>query len=200
MRNKLINEEYKTWKKHAVYLYDVMLTKALSWPTLTLQWFPDKRSPPGEGYDVHRLLLGTHTNNLPDHANYLQIAHVNIPNFKPDPKDYNEDRGEIGGYGTSKRPKVEMKFDVVQRMDHPGEVNKARYMPQNPDLIATLCNDGRALVYDRTKHPSQPTGTVNPQIELVGHTEDGFGLNWSPHHEGKLATATADKTVKIWYE
>jgi histone-binding protein RBBP4 len=31
-------------KKNAPYLYDVVITHALDWPTLTCQWFPDKES------------------------------------------------------------------------------------------------------------------------------------------------------------
>ena len=38
---KLINEEYKTWKKNAPFLYDLMLSTALEWPTLSTQWLPD---------------------------------------------------------------------------------------------------------------------------------------------------------------
>lgn len=38
---KNINEEYKIWKKNAPYLYDLVVTHALEWPTLTAQWFPD---------------------------------------------------------------------------------------------------------------------------------------------------------------
>lgn len=38
---KTINEEYKIWKKNAPYLYDLVVTHALEWPTLTVQWFPD---------------------------------------------------------------------------------------------------------------------------------------------------------------
>ena len=44
MEEKIINEEYKTWKKNAPFLYDVMLSTALEWPTLTTQWLPDKQS------------------------------------------------------------------------------------------------------------------------------------------------------------
>jgi histone-binding protein RBBP4 len=40
---KIINEEYKTWKKNAPFLYDMILSTALDWPTLTTQWFPDKQ-------------------------------------------------------------------------------------------------------------------------------------------------------------
>ena len=36
-----INEEYKAWKKNSPFLYETLITHALDWPTLTLQWFPD---------------------------------------------------------------------------------------------------------------------------------------------------------------
>ena len=39
---KLINEEYKIWKKNSPFLYDLVLTHALEWPTLTVEWFPDQ--------------------------------------------------------------------------------------------------------------------------------------------------------------
>jgi hypothetical protein len=38
---KLINEEYKMWKKNSPFLYDLVITHALEWPSLTCQWFPD---------------------------------------------------------------------------------------------------------------------------------------------------------------
>ena len=43
IEEKTIKEEYKTWKKNAPYLYDMILSSALDWPTLTVQWFPDKQ-------------------------------------------------------------------------------------------------------------------------------------------------------------
>ena len=43
MDEKIINEEYKTWKKNSPFLYDLMLSNALEWPTLTTQWLPDKQ-------------------------------------------------------------------------------------------------------------------------------------------------------------
>ena len=119
----------------------------------------------------------------------------------PDAGDYDEEREEIGGYGggaSKKTPAMEVKFNIVQKIDHKGEVNKARYQPQNANIIATMCTDGRVMIWDRTKHPSIPNGQVNPQIELLGHTKEGFGLSWSPHEIGHLATGSEDKTVRLW--
>ena len=44
VENKLINEEYKIWKKNSVFLYDMLYGRALEWPTLTTQWLPDKKA------------------------------------------------------------------------------------------------------------------------------------------------------------
>lgn len=113
-------------------------------------------------------------------------------------EDYDADREEIGGYGGNKKPHGEIKFTIVQKIDHPGEVNKARYMPQNANMVATMCVDGRVMIWDRTKHRSQPTGEINPDMELSGHTDEGYGLDWSPHVQGQLATASQDQTVRLW--
>jgi hypothetical protein len=43
VEQKIINEEYKIWKKNSVFLYDLVYGRALEWPSLTSQWFPDKK-------------------------------------------------------------------------------------------------------------------------------------------------------------
>jgi len=40
LAEKVINEEYKIWKRNAPFLYDTVMTHALEWPTLTVQWVP----------------------------------------------------------------------------------------------------------------------------------------------------------------
>lgn len=78
---------------------------------------------------------------------------------------------EVGGYGGGS----ECRLQVQQRMVHEGEVNKARYMPQKEDLIATMCADGNILVFDKTKHPLQPHNPTKciPEMTLKGHTKEG---------------------------
>ncbi|KAI9697510.1 MAG: Histone acetyltransferase type B subunit 2 [Bogoriella megaspora] len=196
VEQKVINEEYKIWKKNAPLLYDFMLTKALEWPTLTVQWLPDKQTLPDKNFSNHRLLIGTNTSG--GAPNYLQIANIQLPTpTLPKLSDYNEEAGEFGGYTGPSQP---ITFDVIQKIPHPEEVNKARYQPQNPNLIATCCPDGVVRLWDRTKHSSQPdtANTINPQAELRGHTEQGFGLDWSLHKEGQLATGAEDNTTRIW--
>lgn len=62
--DRVINEEYKIWKKNAPFLYDLVLSRALEWPSLTVEWFPDKKlyhlnlmSPLGCRLGSHALIL-----------------------------------------------------------------------------------------------------------------------------------------------
>ncbi len=36
--DQIINEEYKIWKKNTPFLYDLLVTHALEWPSLTVAW------------------------------------------------------------------------------------------------------------------------------------------------------------------
>lgn len=143
----------------------------------------------------HRLLIGTHTSG--GSTDYLQIVHMDLPNPPAaNLAEYNPNTEEIGGYGAAKEP---ITFNVVQKIVHPTEVNKARYQPQNPDIIATWASDSNVYVWDRTKHSSVPSGdTAKPQITCVGHKDEGFALEWNPHVEGQLLSGSNDGTVNVW--
>jgi len=51
---------------------------------------------------------------------------------------------------------VSGKIEIEIKINHEGEVNRARYMPQNPCIIATKTPSSDVLVFDYTKHPSKP--------------------------------------------
>lgn len=187
-------------KKNAPYLYDVVITHALDWPSLTCQWFPDKEQcvfihppilylydtppprNPSKSYTTHRLLLGTHTSGQAQ--DHLQIATIHIPKRdsgaggsgadKLDRADYDDERGELGGHTIPPAPRIQ----IIQKINHAGEVNRARYMPQNPDLIATKAVTGEVLIFDRTKHSSEPErgGVCKPDIRLVGQRREGWAV------------------------
>lgn len=99
MEERLINEEYKIWKKNTPFLYDLVMTHALEWPSLTAQWLPDVQRPANCDYSVHKIILGTHTS---DEQNHLVIATVQLPNedFSFDASYYDIDNGEYGGFAS----------------------------------------------------------------------------------------------------
>ena len=42
LEEQMINEEYKIWKKNTPFLYDLVMTHALEWPSLTVEWINGK--------------------------------------------------------------------------------------------------------------------------------------------------------------
>lgn len=131
-------------------MYDLVITHALEWPSLTAQWLPEVQRPQNFDYSVHKIVLGTHTS---DEQNHLVIATVQLPNDDTslDASYYDIDNGEYGGFGS-----VAGKIEIIQKINHEGEVNRARYMPQNCNVIATKTPSSDVLIFDFTKHPSKP--------------------------------------------
>ena len=194
VEERVVNEEYKIWKKNTPFLYDLVMTHALEWPSLTAQWLPDVTRPEGKDYSVHRLILGTHTS---DEQNHLLIASVQLPNEDAqfDASHYDNEKGEFGGFGS-----VSGKIEIEIKINHEGEVNRARYMPQNPCVIATKTPSCDVLVFDYTKHPSKPdpNGVCHPDLRLRGHQKEGYGLSWNPNLNGYLLSASDDHTICLW--
>jgi len=161
---------------------------------LTAQWLPDVTKPEGKDYTIHRLILGTHTS---DEQNHLVIASVQLPNDEAqfDSSHYDNERAEFGGFGS-----VSGKIEIEIRINHEGEVNRARYMPQNQCIIATKTPSSDVLIFDYTKHPSKPdpSGECNPELRLKGHSKEGYGLSWNPNVNGHLLSASDDHTICLW--
>lgn len=199
---QIINEEYKIWKKNTPFIYDVVMTHALEWPSLTVEWLPDKVTPQGQDFSIQRLILGTHTSD--NEQNHLMIAEVRLPleDTEIDARSYNgsgtgksDEKTECGGFGGATG-----KVEVIQQINHDGEVNRARYMPQNPNLIATKSSGCDVFLFDKTNHPSKPNknGVCTPDLILKGHTKEGYGLSWNPIVEGQLCSGSDDKAVCVW--
>lgn len=210
-----------TCSSTAILRYDIVVTHALEWPSLTCQWLPTVKNA-GPDSNEHSLLVGTHT--APGEQNYLMVASCNLPkddivvdnriNKENDKNDnevnevdpaipkaaaaYNEEKKEVGGFGhaASDTGKIEIRMKVK----HQGEVNRARYMPQNHFFVATRGPGPEIFVFDLSKHPSFPTeGSVfSPQVVCCGHTQEGYAMAWSKLKEGHLLTGSEDTTLCLY--
>ncbi|XP_047951341.1 WD-40 repeat-containing protein MSI1 isoform X2 [Salvia hispanica] len=195
IEERLVNEEYKIWKKNTPFLYDLVITHALEWPSLTVEWLPDRQEPPGKDYSVQKMILGTHTSE--NEPNYLMVAQAQLPleDAENDARQYEDERSEFGGFGCANG-----KVQIIQQINHDGEVNRARYMPQNPFIIATKTVSAEVYVFDYSKHPSKPPldGACNPDLRLRGHSTEGYGLSWSQFKQGHLLSGSDDAQICLW--
>jgi len=185
-----IAEEYCTWKANSPFLYDTVITHMLNWPSLTVEWLPLKELPENSDYSIQRLVLGTHTNREED--DQLIIASVKLPLEGGDVAGATVAAGKSAG--TAFLSKTPIKIEPVSVLSHQGEVNKARHMPQQPNIIATRPPSGDIFVFDLAAYAE----TRSEPIKLIGHKQEGFGLDWSPVTLGRLASGGIDKVVCLW--
>lgn len=106
----------------------------MEWPSLTTQWLPTIEITPDD-LCIQKLLLGTHTTN---DSNHLLVAKVQTPVNQIDQTYFSIDN-TVNENG---------KIKIVQEFLHPGEVNRARYMPQNQNIVATKSPSGDVLLYN----------------------------------------------------
>ncbi|KAG5515263.1 hypothetical protein RHGRI_036337 [Rhododendron griersonianum] len=93
-----------------------------------------------------------------------------------------------------------MPVQIIKQINHEGEVNRARYMPQNQFIIATKTVSAEVYVFDYSKHPSKPPldGTCNPDLRLRGHNTEGYGLSWIQFKQGHLLSGSDDAQICLW--
>jgi len=72
-------------------------------------------------------------------------------------------------------------------------------MPQKPNIVATKTTSGEIHIFNIDQHGNNPKDAViRPEMRLTGHTQEGFGLCWSPHKEGLLLSGANDSKVCLF--
>ena len=62
-------------------------------------------------------------------------------------------------------------MEIVQKIKHEGEINRARYMPQDVTTIATRSFLPDIFIFNTLKNNSKNS---TPQLVLSGHSKEGF--------------------------
>jgi len=201
-----VQNQYRVWKKNAPFLYDFLSTNSLLWPSLSLQFFPDVVSATenDEHIKLQRLVLGTFTlGQAVDNISIYQLpTYANLnKNIKINKLDYNQEKQEFELSSASNT-----KIKLLQKINHFGDVNKVRYMPQKPNILASANNYGDLVIYERTKLPSvsrsNETELPKPQIYLrpqsPTNNSDIFALDWNLQSEAILASGDTNGHINIY--
>ncbi|CAI2369734.1 unnamed protein product [Moneuplotes crassus] len=193
---QMINEEYKIWKKNSPFLYDTLYSHCLTWPSLTVQWFPSRDVAQNSDFSLQKLLIGTHTSN--DEQNFVQVMKAKLPTdeARQSNAEYEDNGNDANGIGQgSERNRIETELKI----NHNGEINRARYMPQEPNIIATKTVTGNINIFDYYKHPNIPVDREEkPQLVLKGHDKEGYGIDWNEKSKGLLLSGADDNNILVW--
>ncbi|KAJ4455188.1 putative Histone-binding protein RBBP7 [Paratrimastix pyriformis] len=186
-----MHDEYRAWKKNTPYLYDLLMMHALEWPSLTVQWLPE-REIQNKLYATQKLILGTHTSD--SEPNYLFLAEVRVPLSSAMNLEGGLTGDDVEGFKS-----ITGKIEVIQKINHDGEVHRARYMPQNTSMIATKTVNADVNVFNYQNHPTRSTSRgCKPDVVLKGHSKEGWGLSWNPITAGRLLSSADDGMVCLW--
>ena len=77
-------------------------------------------------------------------------------------------------------------------------------MPQNWKIIATRGPNADLFIWNLARHPAFPSDTqkatsqICPQGVCIGHTKEGYAMEWSPCQEGMLLSGSEDTKIMLW--
>ncbi|GMN38186.1 hypothetical protein TIFTF001_007420 [Ficus carica] len=182
-----VEEEYAVWKKNSPFLYDLIISHPLEWPSLTVHWSPSSPLPHANpSLSVHNLVLGTHTTD--GFSNFLMVADALLPANATET-----------AFDTNDPNTIMPKMEITQKIRVDGEVNKARYMPQNPLIVGAKTSGCEAYVFDCAKQEAKPEESgCDPELRLRGHDKEGYGLSWNPRREGYILSGSHDCKICLW--
>lgn len=192
-----IEKKYEEWQENLSEIYDVFVKERLSSPSLTVQWLPSTerkrggRAPKriGKLRLKQRLVIGSSNN---DKDNHLKIASIL----------FSEKRLKTHIDRMHSKPNLPTCFiKMGTQIKHPGIVNRARYMPQNPAVLATKSSNGDVYIYDVRKicSASKVKEPCDPKLKLKGLSAGGSGLSWNPNRKGYIVSCSInERTIRLW--
>ncbi|ELA42610.1 uncharacterized protein VICG_00362 [Vittaforma corneae ATCC 50505] len=178
IEKQVIEEEYKIWRKNVPYLYDLVYTSTLKYSSPFIQWFPDVQRVDNIK-SVQRLLMTTFSNGE-DKENLL-FSQITFPDMVDEDSLNNAD----------------IEFKITQSIPLPVDANKCRYCPLASNIIACRTEAESILIYDYTKHCSF-NSNKGPDLELKGHLDGGFAIDWNYLKFGQLASGGRDFLVNVF--
>ncbi|XP_068036089.1 histone-binding protein RBBP7 isoform X3 [Anomalospiza imberbis] len=185
VEERVISEEYKIWKKNTPFLYDLVMTHALEWPSLTVQWLPDVSRPEGKDYALHWLILGTHTS---DEQNHLVVAGVRIPsNDQFDALKSDSEKGDPSG---------ECNPDLRLR----GHQKEGYGLSWNSNLsghLLSASDDHTVCLWDVNAGPKEGK-IVDAKAIFTGHSAVVEDVAWHLLHESLFGSVADDQKLMIW--
>ena len=201
--------DYKIWKKNAPYLYDVLITWGLDWPSLCVNWLPKVDYLKERPFYLQKLVIGTNTSG--QEPDYLMIAKARLPISKvvidTQPPYNNLTKEDLDSFNKMTNEqliedysKFDNKIEIETKIRHDGEVNKAKASPHKFNMIATQTNSGEIHIFDYYKFPPKPKDDTIPEPtkRLKYHKKIGYALSWSSFEMNNLLSGSYDGSVCLW--
>lgn len=180
IREKVINEEFKIWKKSVPLLYDTIHTQALKWPLLTAQFFPGYTVSENKNFITLKLAIGSHSSSKND---VVQVATIDLPStLAPNYSAFSLNESipaQIQADGASP-------IQFTHSWRHPGEVNTLKVSPDGSKII-TFDNTGAVHLFEQDKDASS---------DYLYHASEGYALEWT--NNSQFLSGANDGKIALW--
>uniref|UniRef100_A0A0L0P268 Histone-binding protein RBBP4-like N-terminal domain-containing protein n=1 Tax=Candidozyma auris TaxID=498019 RepID=A0A0L0P268_CANAR len=175
LREQVINEEFKIWKKTVPLLYDTIHTQALEHSLLSVDFLPNYTYSDDKNTISVQLVLGT--NSYTKEADFVRLASLDLPaTLAP---DFSKDAILLPDNNVST-------FKITKSWNHPGEVNKVKVSPDGRK-IATFDNTGVIHLFDIEE---------SNLIDYKFHSSEGYSLEWVSQKE--FLSGANDAKIVLW--
>ena len=199
----------RIWKKNAQYLYDLLITWGLDWPSLCKSSWPTLDYLRDCPFYIQKMALGTYTSG--QEADYLLIGKVRLPvskiSLETNPPNKFLSKDEIEKLNNITRDQIieehskcENKIEIETKIYHDEEVSKVKVNPINSNMIATQTNIGEIHLYNYHNFLPIPKDDTIPETtkRFKCHTKIGYALSWSLLKADYLLSGSYEGTVCLW--
>lgn len=180
LREKVVNEEFKIWKKTVPLLYDTINTLALEYPLLCADFFPEYTVSEDKNHITAKVALGTNTSGKD--LDHVHIAEVVLPStLAPNFSEF-----AIGESIPIPAKISQSAIKISALWKHPGEVNRLKVSPAGTNVV-TFDNKGAIHLYT--------VGEEN-DVKLTHHTAEGYCLEWISGDQ--FLSGANDTKIALW--
>uniref|UniRef100_A0A5S6QCL6 WD_REPEATS_REGION domain-containing protein n=1 Tax=Trichuris muris TaxID=70415 RepID=A0A5S6QCL6_TRIMR len=188
------NCELKQWFAESRSLFDRLCIQSIPSTCSTIEWLPQGDQGNDCNVEISQLRLTVGTNaDVGGRGNIIDFDYaLSKLQLRPDLPDVQSNTYIVANDAC----KLNRCFTIV----HDGKVNRCRYMPQCPEMLATQTDSGEVHLFDKERLPRMTTvfDIPSPTFSLKGQKKPGLGLSWSACRTGDLLSSSEDGRVYYW--
>jgi len=212
-------EDLMFWKKNATFLYDYAGSTRLKTMSMTLDYSNITFKDPNEPSIERQLaLLGTRYKDERSSKNRLKLISVPVP-IKNTNKDTVDFMSIIEATKYIPRPQQNSNYEGFGFLDHQnymnyaannemiyehsrGEVNRARFHPDDPTICATSGPGGDLSIYKLYENIDEiverSIKTKVPLTSINGHSDQNWAISWSPYKSSRILSCGHDSRCFVY--
>ncbi|KAI5949543.1 hypothetical protein KGF54_005420 [Candida jiufengensis] len=173
LQEKVINEEFKIWKKTVPLLYDFIHTFALNYPSTVFQWLPTYNKIDDDNVEVKFVHSNNSINKI---ENSLNVASITLPSSIIQSIDLTI---PSDGINTSN-------FNIINKWKQTTEVNTLKLSPDGNSILS-FNRDGIIHSYNFDN---------DNVLDYKYHKQNGHALNWIDND--RFLSGSNDSQIALW--